>query len=304
MVGRNANIYFPEATYNKLKQVAGTKISRFVSEAVEEKIRKEEQRKKTEFNQKLVADYQSVAKSKKIQKEYDIRHEVNECDCEGEDTIRYLRNRISELESRVSSAESNSSSQLVLRRNTETERNDLQVTKRNLESRNYDLERERNSLQSILSDKEVKRITDSFNALQIESNNKDNEIKTKEEKNVSLQVRLGEAEEDILKQELITKEKKLAGLTRSLELEPKIVEELREVYERLIKAREDYNRDGVVAAQRDIDTRKQELLQTDISVDNLYKVYRNCEKVAEVRIKLEKIHEQRFEARQEVSTNN
>lgn len=76
MAGRNANIYFPEETYNKLKQVAGVKISRFVSEAVEEKIQKEGRQKKEEFQQRLVADYQSVAKSKKIQKEAEIWDET------------------------------------------------------------------------------------------------------------------------------------------------------------------------------------------------------------------------------------
>jgi len=115
-----------------------------------------------------------------------------------------------------------------------------------------------------------------------------------------LKVKLGEAEEDILHRELVSKEKKLDELTRNLAIEPQSIKELREAYERLIKAREDYNRGNVVATQREIDAKKQELLQTDISVDNLYKVYRNCEKVAEVRIKLEKIHEERFEARQEV----
>jgi chromosome segregation ATPase len=159
--------------------------------------------------------------------------------------------------------------------------------------------------QLTVSREEVRRVTELFNNLQIENNNKDNEIKTKEEKIVSLKVKLGEAEEDILSRELVSKEKKLDELTRDLAIEPpQRVKELREAYERLIKAREDYNRNGVAAAQRDIDERKQELLQTNISVDNLYKVYRNCEKVAELRIKLEKIHEQRFEARQEVPTNN
>jgi post-segregation antitoxin (ccd killing protein) len=72
MAGRNANIYFSEQTYQKLRQVAGIKISRFVNEAVEEKLRQVEQQKKQEFQQKLIADYQSVAKSKKAQKEAEI----------------------------------------------------------------------------------------------------------------------------------------------------------------------------------------------------------------------------------------
>jgi len=283
----------------------------------------------------------------------EIKEIAERCNC---DNVDDLKRRIRDLENRVSSAESSSSSQLVLRRNVETERNDLQITKRNLESRVYDLERDRDSWRSsswslqaerdslkeqvrekselIRSGEVVLRNTQNqltntqsqltttqnqltrrnteyddlscrFNNLQIENNNKDNEIKTKEEKIVSLKVKLGEAEEDILCRELVSKEKKLDELTRNLTIEPpQRVKELREAYERLIRAREDYSRDGVAAAQRDIDARKQELLQTDIDVDNLYKVYRNCEKVAELRIKLEKIHEQRFEARQEVPTNN
>jgi post-segregation antitoxin (ccd killing protein) len=72
MRGRNANIYFSEQTYNKLRQVAGVKISRFVNEAVEEKIKKEGQQKEEKFRQELIADYKSVVKSKKIQKEMEV----------------------------------------------------------------------------------------------------------------------------------------------------------------------------------------------------------------------------------------
>ncbi|MCE8159121.1 MAG: hypothetical protein I3270_00995 [Candidatus Moeniiplasma glomeromycotorum] len=76
MVGRNANIYFPEKTYNKLRQVVGIKISRFVSEAVEEKIEREQKQKEEKLRQELIADYKSVAKSKIIQKEMEIWDET------------------------------------------------------------------------------------------------------------------------------------------------------------------------------------------------------------------------------------
>ena len=76
MTGRNANIYFPEQIYNKLRQVAGVKISRFVAEAVEEKIERERQQKKEEFQKKLIAGYKRVAKNKKIQKEVAIWDET------------------------------------------------------------------------------------------------------------------------------------------------------------------------------------------------------------------------------------
>jgi hypothetical protein len=65
MAGRNANIYFPETTYNKLKQVAGDKISRFVSEAVEEKLN----RNREQFCQQLAKDYREAAQDSELNQE-------------------------------------------------------------------------------------------------------------------------------------------------------------------------------------------------------------------------------------------
>jgi hypothetical protein len=54
--------------YQKLVNKAGKgKIGTFIREVLEEKLVTEEQQKKKEFHQKLVADYQSVASSKKRQ---------------------------------------------------------------------------------------------------------------------------------------------------------------------------------------------------------------------------------------------
>ncbi|MCE8163924.1 MAG: hypothetical protein I3273_07810 [Candidatus Moeniiplasma glomeromycotorum] len=76
MTGRNANIYFREKTFDKLRQVAGTKISRFVNEAVEEKIKREKQKEQAEFQKKLIEGYKRVAKNKKSQKEVAIWDET------------------------------------------------------------------------------------------------------------------------------------------------------------------------------------------------------------------------------------
>ena len=76
MTGKNANIYFPETTYNKLRQVAGPKISRFVSEAVEEKINKQEQNQKEQLKQQLIKGYQAVASSQKRRAEDEIWDET------------------------------------------------------------------------------------------------------------------------------------------------------------------------------------------------------------------------------------
>jgi hypothetical protein len=68
------SIYLPTSLYQKLVDKAGKgKISTFIKGMLEEKLEKgEQQRAKKEFQQRLITDYQSVAKSKKIQKEAEI----------------------------------------------------------------------------------------------------------------------------------------------------------------------------------------------------------------------------------------
>jgi len=52
MSGRNVNIYLPEETYNKIKDlIEQRKVSKFVSEAIEEKLEKEKEQEKEELEQ-------------------------------------------------------------------------------------------------------------------------------------------------------------------------------------------------------------------------------------------------------------
>jgi hypothetical protein len=48
-----------------------------------------------------------------------IHSEVISCDCEGEDTIRYLRNRINELENKLSCSVNKDSAEKILKDNKE-----------------------------------------------------------------------------------------------------------------------------------------------------------------------------------------
>lgn len=67
MSGRSVNIYLQEETYNQLRQVAGgRKISRFINEAVVEKLNKELEKDKKNFQQRLIRGYQAMAKNKKL----------------------------------------------------------------------------------------------------------------------------------------------------------------------------------------------------------------------------------------------
>ena len=233
--------------------------------------------------------------------------------------------------------ESESRSQLILRRNAETERDDLQVTKRSLESRISDLQRERDSWRSsswslqterdslkdqvrekndlIRSGEVVLRTTQNqlttvqnqlttknteyddlnrrFNNLQIEGNNKDNEINSlKEELKSSQNV------------DLRYKERKRDELVRNFGLNRARVINLSDAYERLMRAREDYNRDNIANANNEIEVIKAELFQTNVNINDLHKIYKTCEKIAELKVKQEKLHEQQYQAHQEQPTNN
>ena len=77
---RNVNIAFQDGVYKKIKDlVERRRISRFVNEAVEEKLRQEEQKalinkhkKREELRKKMIAGYQENVKNKKLQKELEI----------------------------------------------------------------------------------------------------------------------------------------------------------------------------------------------------------------------------------------
>lgn len=214
---------------------------------------------------------------------------------------------------------SQSNNQLVVARGrAEDDVRKYQTESYALQAINSNLQTENNSLQTQLADKErqiqwgvgqltqvqnqiatirgestqkqarIDALTQQFNALQIENNNKDNEIN-------NLREELGESRNIDLRY----REKKLDELIRNsgLNQERERIDNLRAAYERLKRASDNYNQEGIAAAQNEIDAIKRRLFQTNASVDDLHKIYKVCEKVADLRIKSEQTYQQQFEAR-------
>jgi len=78
MTGRNMNVYFREETYSKIKSLINKReISRFINEAVEEKLLKKQQQQKEEMQKKLIAGYQNRTKNKKLQNTLRIYGEMS-----------------------------------------------------------------------------------------------------------------------------------------------------------------------------------------------------------------------------------
>lgn len=73
MTGRSVNIYLQEETYNQLRKLTGNrKISRFIDEAVVEKLTREKESNKEKLKKKMIAGYKANAKNKKLQTELGI----------------------------------------------------------------------------------------------------------------------------------------------------------------------------------------------------------------------------------------
>jgi hypothetical protein len=67
MTGRQVNIYLQEKTYNAVRQLVGPRqISRYINQAVEEKLVHEQKRNEKNFQQQLIRGYQAMAKNKKL----------------------------------------------------------------------------------------------------------------------------------------------------------------------------------------------------------------------------------------------
>ena len=63
------NVYFQEETYSKIKSLVNKReVSRFINEAVEEKLLKKQQQQKEELRKRLRAGYQVRAKQGKLKK--------------------------------------------------------------------------------------------------------------------------------------------------------------------------------------------------------------------------------------------
>ena len=71
------SVNIPTSLYHKLVDKAGRgKIGTFIREVLEEKLITEEQNQEEQLKQQLISDYQSVAGSKKAQKEAEIWDET------------------------------------------------------------------------------------------------------------------------------------------------------------------------------------------------------------------------------------
>lgn len=77
MTGRNINIYLQENLHKQLLPlIKERKVSKFINEAITEKLTKEQKKEKEELKKKMIAGYQAVVKNKKLKEELAVWDEA------------------------------------------------------------------------------------------------------------------------------------------------------------------------------------------------------------------------------------
>ena len=94
MTGRQVNIYLQEKTYNAVRQLVGPRqISRYINQAVEERLAYEQKNADEELRRQLIAGYKANAKNKKLQAELGIWEKISTHDVltQIENNVKFVR---------------------------------------------------------------------------------------------------------------------------------------------------------------------------------------------------------------------
>jgi hypothetical protein len=140
----------------------------------------------------------------------------------------------------------------------------------------------------------IDELTRKLTVLQIENNRNKDKIK-------DLKGELGQSREEYLNQKIGIKQVKLETLAQQLGINQGQITNLRNAYQQLINARENFNQANINAANGNINN-----IRATIGVNpaNKQKICRKCEKLVKLEIELNQVYQQQYEARQEVPPHN
>ena len=74
MSGRNVNVYLPEETYQKIRNlIEQRKVSKFVDEAIRDKLQKDQEQSKEELKKRLIEEYKESVRSRSPEEKLALR---------------------------------------------------------------------------------------------------------------------------------------------------------------------------------------------------------------------------------------
>jgi chromosome segregation ATPase len=123
-------------------------------------------------------------------------------------------------------------------------------------------------------------LTKRLSELEIDNSQKAGKIREKEMENEALNENLGETQKDLLSERLEYKKEKLEAFATQLGIELQRIQKLRKRYRELLIAQENNNINSANIAKENITATKDSLGENGISVDNIQKLCKKCEKVS------------------------
>jgi len=107
-----------------------------------------------------------------------------------------------------------------------------------------------------------------------------------------------------LREKIHLKEGKIGNVANQLGINLNQVGNLCRYYERLTDARKNYNQANIETHEDNITQIKETFRQGGVSIDDIQRLGRKCEKLAELRFELNQIQQEQYQAQQEAPTNH
>jgi chromosome segregation ATPase len=165
----------------------------------------------------------------------------------------------------------------------------IQLQELELREKQQEVERIRNEWDERITPEELHELT---NTLQ----NREREIEEKEQEIAILRSQLGQSRGERLNQEINSQQQELENLAHRLVINWEQIQLLRDAYEQLVRARRNNDQVSMRISQDLVEDIRQNLLQARVHIDDVRRIGKLCEKIAETRLQSERDQEQAFEA--------
>lgn len=229
--------------------------------------------------------------------------------------FRNLNNDKEDLEENLKQTEKKHVSEKLIweaeKSETRTQNARTEENLRNTETRKTELEKELNDTKKDRDDQVgrleikldqkvemIKELNNQLTNLQIESNNKDNEIREKNDKLHQkdkeiehLKKQVGRSEEELLTEKLRSERENLELFAVELGIDLEKVHNLNRYYERLFRARKTHNQVNITTHEDNIEGVKCELLKKKVNIIIIQEVCRKCEMITKLRFELDKFQQ-------------
>jgi hypothetical protein len=178
-----------------------------------------------------------------------------------------------------------------------TQETQLREKDRELRELRRDLTRVREELEERITPTDLQNLLFTH---ETEIREKEQQIQEKDREINTLREQLGQSRGERLNQEVNSQQQELESLTHRLMIDWGQVQILRDAYEQLVRARRSGDQTSARNSQELAEEIRQNLLQARVHIDDVRRIGRICEEIAETRLRTEQNQGQRLEARIQV----